>query len=331
MGAEVWGTLAVNDHMQRAALLREVLLFDRLVVPVPATAEERTRWYHPNPNNPDETWDPDGLDNLLKILGTQRHPSTGGAPLVWESDWDEQRWQANRSRLELAATITEVDAFYSTRLILSMDENLPDAIEAMAAYPSEQACAAELAPKHDVPMDLTAADALVLLATPLLVPDVSDGDYERAVVEAAQLARSPRVCEERAAYHDFVRDFVSRLRMPGMDLGQVQIDIESLDLARNKLEKLLSALSEDVSRDSRRARWGIVEWVLTALGCAATVGLAFTAPYVAVAAGGGLCSFVGWVAGKRGELPQQRPLNGASIFVSAPERLACFTPAAIRP
>ena len=31
MGAEVWGTLAVNDHMRRDALLREILLFDRLV------------------------------------------------------------------------------------------------------------------------------------------------------------------------------------------------------------------------------------------------------------------------------------------------------------
>lgn len=329
MGAQVWGTLAVNDHTQRHALLREVLLFDRLVVPVPATKKERDRWKEPNRSNPRETWDPDGLDQVLRILGSQRRASPAGEPLAWESDWDLQRWQAGKSRAEIASTITEQDAFYATRMILAMDEDLPGAVEAMAAYPSERACAAELTPSREKPADLTAADALVLLARPLLVPDVADGDYERALSEAAQLARSPRVRLERAAYHDFVRDFVSRLRRPGMDLRDVRLDVESVNLARSQLEGLLRVLTEEVAGDSRRGRWGVVEWVVTALGATATIGLAFTAPYAAIGAAGGFCSFVGWVAGKRGKPPQPRPLSGAALFSTAGDHLEVFAPTGI--
>ncbi len=60
--SEVWGTVAVNDHLRTDAFIREVLLFDRLVVPVPATAEARERWKAPNSDDPTESWDPDHLE-----------------------------------------------------------------------------------------------------------------------------------------------------------------------------------------------------------------------------------------------------------------------------
>src|SRR4051794_31641805 len=102
MGPEVWGTLAVNDHLRRDALLREVLLFDRLVIPVPDTRAERERWRHPNPDDPSETWDPEALDAVLAVLGTQFRHTDAGADLAWESPWNEERWQAGKSRLEVA-------------------------------------------------------------------------------------------------------------------------------------------------------------------------------------------------------------------------------------
>jgi hypothetical protein len=110
---EVWGTCAVNDHRRREAFLREILLFDRLVVPVPSTKEERERWRRPNPNDPDETWDPDLLDEFLGVLGTQDTSGHNGARLVWTSPWTEQRWQ--RARLKIADDITDDGAFHATR------------------------------------------------------------------------------------------------------------------------------------------------------------------------------------------------------------------------
>ncbi len=48
MGPQIWGTLAVDDHRRVEALVRQVLIFDRLVIPVPATGAERERWMSPN-------------------------------------------------------------------------------------------------------------------------------------------------------------------------------------------------------------------------------------------------------------------------------------------
>src|ERR1700740_3302090 len=71
MASQIWGTFSVKDHCQSNAFVREVLLFDRLVLPVPSDEHERSRWRHPNPKVPAETWDPDRLDVLRSILGSQ--------------------------------------------------------------------------------------------------------------------------------------------------------------------------------------------------------------------------------------------------------------------
>ncbi len=326
MGPQIWGTLAVDDHRRVEALVRQVLIFDRLVIPVPATGAERERWMSPNEHDPTETWDPDHLDTVLHILGTQRRESAGEAPLAWESDWTLERWQASKSRAEIASAITQYDAFYSTRLVLAMGEDLPAVVEAMAAYPSEQTCARDLAPTTVAPDDLTAADALVLLASPLLVPDVADGDVERALVEAAALARSDRVRAERAAYHDFMRASVARLQRPGMDLSDVRLDAASLRVARANLESLMRALESEVAGDSRRSRWTKVEWAVTAVGAAASIGLDCTEPLAAVAMLGPMLGFGGWVAGKRAQTPEPRPLNGAALFVTGADKLSVFAP-----
>lgn len=36
MAMQVWGTFSVNDHTRPNAFVREVLLFDRLVLPYPS-------------------------------------------------------------------------------------------------------------------------------------------------------------------------------------------------------------------------------------------------------------------------------------------------------
>ncbi len=57
----MWGTFSVKDHRRGDAFAREALLFDRLVIPYPVDARERDRWKMPNPDDPQETWDPDRL------------------------------------------------------------------------------------------------------------------------------------------------------------------------------------------------------------------------------------------------------------------------------
>jgi hypothetical protein len=79
-----------------------------------------------------------------------------------------------------------------------------------------------------------------------------------------------------------------------------------------------------VAGDSRRSRWGVAEWAMTVVGVLGTVGLALTAPDVAIGAGTALFGFGGWIAGKKAQPPAERPLNGASLFSTAHERLEFF-------
>src|ERR1700694_3347983 len=180
MGAQVWGTFAVNDHLVTNAFAREVLLFDRLVLPVPADDIERERWRRPNPKNPDETWDPDRLNRILEIVGSQRTEGKDGARLAWEADWTKDKWEFEKSRLR-ATEVIGYDAFWATRRILAMDDQLPTVVEAVAAFPSADRCRAELMPvdAQKPPEKMTAASALMVLARPLLVPSGKEGsDFE---------------------------------------------------------------------------------------------------------------------------------------------------------
>jgi hypothetical protein len=70
MKTELWGTFSVRDHLRNRPFVTEVLLYDRLMIPRPPTAEEEeiepgektqgTGW-------PKE-WEPNKLRELLNIL-----------------------------------------------------------------------------------------------------------------------------------------------------------------------------------------------------------------------------------------------------------------------
>lgn len=59
---ERWGALSVRDHKDTASLITNVLLYDRLVMPIPSNESEKSRWE-------DEEWDPALLQDRLGILG----------------------------------------------------------------------------------------------------------------------------------------------------------------------------------------------------------------------------------------------------------------------
>jgi hypothetical protein len=63
MSRQIWGCYAVNDHLQKNAFVADVLLFERLVIPVPPEndPEALRPW--------EENWEPDQQRELLDILG----------------------------------------------------------------------------------------------------------------------------------------------------------------------------------------------------------------------------------------------------------------------
>ena len=110
-------------------------------------------------------------------------------------------------------------------------------VEAVAAFPSAQACYRELRPVDKRPEDLTAAHALIALAYPLLSPNEDEGHDFRPLRDAVELARDPEFQDARAAYHNWMREFVSNLQAPGVGLDEVQLNPSSLELGEEKLRK----------------------------------------------------------------------------------------------
>jgi hypothetical protein len=346
MGGQIWGTFSVKDHCQPNAFVREVLLFDRLVLPVPENDQERTRWLHPNAQDPEETWDPERLDRLRDILGTQDVPAqpapAGGwlarmgrqwmrsapapapPPLTWDSPWTEHRWQYYRSRVMRAQTITHSDAYYTTRQILATGQDLPGVIEAVAAFPSAGRCRAELKPSDQPPADPTAAQALLMLAAPLLTPRGDEGKDFGPLRDAAALARDAKFRAARQAYYDWMREFVRPLQSAGHQaLDEVRLDRGSLKLAEEQLHGLVTAERELLGQQEQRRWWTRAEYAMTVISVGATAGLALTAALPVLGAAAPVIGFGGWLAGKLAapEPPEQRPLGGASVFVTAQRRL----------
>jgi hypothetical protein len=308
----------VNDHCRAGAFAREILLFDRLVVPTPATTRERQRWRHPNPENPKESWEPDLLDELLAILGTQEEAGEGGARLVWTAPWSERLWTEERSRRDVAARAGN-DAFSSTRWILAMGATpLPDVVEVMAAFPSTALFEEEVHPTLVAPTGASAATALIMLARPYLVPDSAEPGDLRPLRDAVKVAGSQEFRSARAAYHDWLREFVEPLRQDGETLEEVHLNPQSLQLAKERLDRLVANERKVVEAQTGRRPWRRTEWAMTVIGFGLSLATALVNPVAGLGVASSVAGFAGWAAGTNARAPEpDRPLNGASIFLAA--------------
>jgi hypothetical protein len=129
MSMERWGSLSVRDHNDLESLVANVLLYDRLIVPVPADPKEEARWAK-------QGWNPHLLYQRLEALGE----------LVVKKTWDAQLQERYRNKLlelhALGYDTTYVTLPYQvSRMILSHEPiSLPEGIthvEAVLAYCSE--------------------------------------------------------------------------------------------------------------------------------------------------------------------------------------------------
>ncbi len=170
----------------------------------------------------------------------------------------------------------------------------------------------------------TAAQALLMLGTPLLVPNGEEGTDFGPLRAAAELAREPTFRAERQAYYGWMREFVEPLQQhPDQTLAEIEIDRASIILAGERLQSLVSAQRELLGADERKRRWSRIEFASTVVSVGLTAGLALAAAMPVVGAAAPLVGFGGWLASKRANPtpPEPRPLGGASMFVTAQRRL----------
>ena len=167
MSIERWGSLSVADHNDVSALVANVLLYDRLLMPMYTESgdrNERAYWDM-------QQWRPDAQ--------LERRQQLGG--LVVECAWNQARRQAFTSRYEAAKQLdAEVNGEMVTRWLLADGQGyqMPPGVnhaDVFVAYDSSQSTV------KDIPLQKVNAQMLneqsrigVLLAHELGLPDIAE-------------------------------------------------------------------------------------------------------------------------------------------------------------
>jgi hypothetical protein len=272
MGREVWGTYSVTDHLAPTAFLADLVLYDRLVLPVPqATLDDSARlaW---------QEWNQPRQAAFVRVL--ERHQRVRTIP------WEVGRWSREREAFagELAsrpgidaeaARQAGQDAFLFTRQRLVMD--LPPGVRGVTTVPTAQAegpVARRLGFRLDGagrPVPATQGVAAAVLGMRFLVPDldrpVEPDDLER-VLDHTGTSDHRRA---RRAFWAWQADFFG---------DDVIAGPEALAAAAEEMADLLSDLN-------RAAHWGQVRQRSTLAITVGSVALGMMAmPVTAVAAAG---------------------------------------------
>lgn len=193
MTVERWGSLSVNDHIDTAALAANVLLHDRLVLPVMSTQtdrDERAYWLA-------HGWDPDlqrkRLDQLEELAVCR--------------PWDSSRRANFKNRFaELQAEKFDagnIDSYGLTRMILAQEQVLHKPagvqhVDVIASYNSGAALAEDFV-LEDAKSHVTAQ--AILLARRLALPDLKDP--EDTLMLARDLSRDAAFRQKRAALFEW--------------------------------------------------------------------------------------------------------------------------------
>src|SRR6266436_8644595 len=121
MARQIWGCYAVADHKEPRAFVADVLLYERLVVPVPPPddPQELNRWER-------RRWDPKRQAELLKILGSvaETVPWSARRRAKWAIRWKSASAAVDLGHVADAARSAELtgvspQAAHITREVLS--------------------------------------------------------------------------------------------------------------------------------------------------------------------------------------------------------------------
>jgi hypothetical protein len=198
---ERWGTLSVRDHLDTRGLVGDLVLYDRLVFPVPPDEDERVRWGR-------QGWKPDLLGVRLRQLGPD---------LAVEAPWNEElrgEWRRTYEHVKQVGA----DAFQTTRMVLSMRRplNLPHGVThvtSVAAYHSESELRRDFV-VGDREEARGAGELGLLLANRLVVPKIRNAD--EALLVVVGLARDEDFRRRRRAYYEWQERTIDTMAKEGM-------------------------------------------------------------------------------------------------------------------
>jgi len=197
MPIERWGSLSVKDHTNPALLVPEILLYDRLVLPIPDNDKEITRWE-------EKGWQPNTLFERLEALGD----------IAVTKPWDSNRQAQFARRMEELKAIQfdakqivdeskEEIGYQMTRMILAQEKiiKLPKGVhhvDVVGAYQSESDFNAEWYLNTDLDQK---SHLGMLFRHQLAIPDIKDANDALGV--AIDIGRDSEFKEKRRKFYDW--------------------------------------------------------------------------------------------------------------------------------
>jgi hypothetical protein len=208
MPFETWGMFSVTDHLGPRAFVADVVLYDRLVIPVP-DAEERKRWT-------DLGRRPDVLDRKLDILEelADRPEDSLVQRLNWTPYWRNYLDEAYPYQREEARDTTNpawanrVDRFLLADAMRSGALGVVSTPEVVPAYTSYSALDSEFK-FRSVSAERVARpdDRLVgVIGWEFFVPEDSALDDDSLLKQAVQLVQDEGFRAAREAFHELRRE-----------------------------------------------------------------------------------------------------------------------------
>jgi hypothetical protein len=223
---EVWGTFSVKDHVRERTFVDELMLYDRLVIPVPPRGNDKElqRWEG-------NDWQP------ARLLECLRRLEDLAVPVKW--DEPQQAQYEEDDRLQAAR---QLDPLYATSLHWALQfslgvppELIPKGVEQVrpiAAYPSPE----EFARAHTIrvfraPDDVTRERLVAVLARKFLVLEPSRIDAMRQLENAVDLAKRGDFREKRSRFHEWLEGKIVTGMAEGDVVGEMQRHIDEINNA----------------------------------------------------------------------------------------------------
>jgi hypothetical protein len=252
MGHELWATYSVRDHCTPRALATDIMLFDRLVFPVPETAGIKgnpvKRGRVMRERNPAEWerwqkqhWDPVGQARVLGWL----------EPVIRRLPWDSTgsvHEQYREEAAKLAAEQIPDYAFHATRTVLTRD--LPAHVTGVAAVGPAYRSVEEIRRNLTIRSAgerLPGGTLAAVLAWEFFAPDADDmrlTDEELLRETLNFVTGSKEFRRRRTAFIDWQQRFLRA----GGDGGPPVTDAESVRRAVEEMSDLLADANKAANR-----------------------------------------------------------------------------------
>jgi hypothetical protein len=212
MSNERWGAFSVIDHIDAAALAADVLLYDRLLLPVPPNKTEADRWQK-------HAWQPELQKQRLDLLGDLAEP------IQWNDD-RQRMYEQEMNRLREAGL--KVNGYQLTGMMIAQE---PRDVDVVGAYHSSVAFHADYPDESDLSKQ---AYVGYLLGQRFAVPK---GDPEEALKKAVKVAKLPEFRGHRLELYDWQRQIVEKSLPPADAVKRMEDLLRNYNLCVEKAVK----------------------------------------------------------------------------------------------